>query len=79
MKRASPSSRIGRRLSCRPVGGTSPAGYMDSNEPAVAKNCTAQQCGRPASDDTGPTAAQLHTSNLRAYLAASLLVQLEAC
>ncbi len=64
MKRASPSSRVGRRLSRRRVGETPPASDTDCDEPAVARDSTAQQCDRPPSNDTGSHIAQPLTSSL---------------
>lgn len=64
MEWASPSSPVGRRLSRRRVGDTAPTSDMDCDESAVATDSTAQQRGRPTSEDTGSHKAQPHTSSL---------------
>ncbi|CAL8464456.1 g3991 [Coccomyxa elongata] len=64
MEWASPSSPAGRRLPRHRVGDTAPASDMDCDEPAVATDHTAQQRGRPNSEDTGSHTAQPHTSSL---------------
>ncbi len=48
----------------RRVGETAPARDMDCDEPAVVRDSTAQQCGRPTSEDTGSHTAQPRTSSL---------------
>ena len=52
------SSRVGRRSSGRRVRETAPVCDMDCDEPAVARNSTAQSCHRPPSEDTGQRTIQ---------------------